>query len=383
MRKACKTFANLSLAVMFVVTCAAFAGAQNREEHFISARAGGVNFVSGDVTFKRAGKNAWQQLATTDELKSGDLVRTGADGRAEILLNPGSYLRLGENSEFELSDAVLDTLRLKLIAGSALLEAAGFDDADMAVAFDTPETHASIVRSGIYRFDVAAGTTELFVRKGRALIGRERTLVKEGMSAHVGATGTVEIAKFDKKQKDTLDLWGKERAQEIARVTQKLRFKQVNSALSQVPWDSFYRSNNLFGIWFYAASSRAGGCYTFLPFYPWVSPYGYSPDFMPVFGYLCGSCHRQYYNPHPYYPSGGGGMTTASGTTNTGSTPSASPGMSPGTSPGMSPGTSSGPGMRPDTGSRTFSLPHGGDSPAASPVSSPGGGRVQGVPRDH
>jgi hypothetical protein len=373
MRKACKAFASLSLAVGVVVTCAAFARAQNREEHFVSARAGGVNFVSGEVTFRRAGRDAWQQLATTDELKSGDAVRTGADGRAEILLNPGSYLRLGADSEFELTDAALDTLRLKLVRGSALVEAAGFDDADFRVALDTPQTHVSLVRGGIYRFNVAdAGATEVFVRKGRALVGREQALVKEGMSARVTTAGSVEIAKFDKKERDALDLWGKERAEEIARVTRKLQLKQINAALARTPWDSFYSSDNLFGVWFF---SPRGNCYAFLPFYFWVSPYGYSYDLqLPAVAYLCGSCHRHFANPNIYGPRLS--PTTTTGTTATTTTTTNNPSSGGGTNTGGGTWTS------PFTGGANSS-PSIVNSPA--PVSRPGGTSTgRGVsPRDN
>jgi CBS domain-containing protein len=340
MRKACQVFASLSLAVGIVVTCASFAQAQNREEHFVSARAGGVNVVSGEVTFRRAGRDAWQQLATTDELKSGDLVRTGADGRAEILLNPGSYLRLGENSEFELTDAALDTLRLKLVRGAALVEAAGFDDADFRIALDTPQTHVALIRSGIYRVNVAAGTTEVFVRKGRALVGRDQELVKEGMSARVAAAGNAEVAKFDKKEKDALDVWGKERAEEIARVTRKLQLKQINTALARTPWDSFYSSDNLFGLWFF---SPRGNCYSFLPFYFWTSPYGYSYDLeLPAIAYLCHSCHRPPgFNPNPYNPlinrTVAGGVTATTTTTTTTTNPSQGGGTNTGGGTWISP----------------------------------------------
>ena len=45
---------------------------------------------------------------------NGDAVRTGLDGRVEMLLNPGSYMRVGENSEFELADNSLNNLEVRL-----------------------------------------------------------------------------------------------------------------------------------------------------------------------------------------------------------------------------------------------------------------------------
>lgn len=294
MRDTRKVITHLSIALTLVAACAALASARvDDDERVISARAGGVNFVSGEVTFRRAGRDAWQQLATTDELRSGDAVRTAADGRAEILLNPGSYLRLGGNSEFELTDPSLDSLRLKLLRGSALVEAAGYGDADVAIALDTARASVSVVRSGVYRVNVAAsGATEVFVRKGRALVGVGRTLLKDGMSARVGAAGVAEVAKFDRKDQDALDVWGKSRAQELARAQRKLQARQVNAAFARYSrWDSWNMSNGLFGVWYWNAG---WDCYSFIPFYFYLSPYGYSSDMeLPAFAYLCGSCHRR------------------------------------------------------------------------------------------
>ena len=129
-------------------------------------------------------------LTTNDDLKSGDVVKTGDNGRAEVLLNPGSYLRLGRNAEFELIDASLDDLQVGLKSGSAVIEATGYNDMDLSISVETPQTSARIVRSGIYRFDVLAGNvTEISVQKGRALIGPTETAYKGGKVVRVGAGG--------------------------------------------------------------------------------------------------------------------------------------------------------------------------------------------------
>ncbi len=70
----------------------------------ISAKAGGINAITGQADVHPKGESDWQQLSITDDLDSGDRVRTANDGRIEILLNPGSYLRVGGDSEVELSE---------------------------------------------------------------------------------------------------------------------------------------------------------------------------------------------------------------------------------------------------------------------------------------
>src|SRR2546426_9330635 len=105
----------LCTAIAFIAGLASISQAQNREKFLISAKAGGVNSVTGQVIAKPAGQ-AERLLTAQDNLTSGDVVRTAAGARVEVLLNPGSYLRVGENSEFELADNSLDNLRVKFVS---------------------------------------------------------------------------------------------------------------------------------------------------------------------------------------------------------------------------------------------------------------------------
>jgi hypothetical protein len=281
----------LSIFTAFAVSAAR---AQNREEHFISARAGGVNFVSGDVKARRADEADWRRLTTKEDLQTGDAVSTGADGRVEVLLNPGSYFRAGEASEFEMVDASLDNLRLRLARGSAVVEAMGYDRLGLDIAVATPQAHVHIIRSGVYRFSVLpSGVTEVAVQKGRALIGEGdlAQVVKGGRVARVGAGG-VEVAKLDKKERDSLDQWSRDRGKELAKLNEKLASRQMNSLLARSGFRGFFPRGSSFGVW---AFNPGLSCYTFLPFYyGWSSPYGY--DYRSVL-----------YTPPTYNGSYGGG----------------------------------------------------------------------------
>jgi hypothetical protein len=290
-------------ALAFVVACACGAArADVRDGRIISARAGGVNFVSGDVRVRRAGAEDWAGLTAEDELRSGDTVRTGATGRVEVLLNPGSYFRAGGSTEFTLKDADLDDLRIELRRGSAVVEATGYGygDTDLSIALATPHGLVRIVRSGVYRVNVpAAGPTELAVSKGRAYL--DRTLVKGGKVARASAGGDVEVAKLDKESRDELDFWSRDRGKELAKANERLTRRVMTAAFARSSYDNlFSASGNNAGLWFFNPSAR---CYTFIPFFGyWRSPYGY--------GYDTGV--RPYPSPGQswrpgYYPPGGGG----------------------------------------------------------------------------
>src|SRR5206468_13021913 len=102
--------------------------------------------------------------------------------QAEGLLNPGSYLRVAENSEFTLVDNSLNNLVVRLVKGSAIIEATAGEDADLRINVLANKQHFVIIRSGIYRINVQPGSAELLVRKGRLLPGVDpREVVKGGM----------------------------------------------------------------------------------------------------------------------------------------------------------------------------------------------------------
>jgi hypothetical protein len=264
------TFHIIGLALWIVFGVCATAQAQDREKYIISATAGGINFASGNVTVQRRGSSRQHALTSKDDLKTGDSVTTGAGGRVEVLLNPGSYMRVDENSEFVLADDSLDNLRVKLVKGSALLEITGADGIKFEIGVSTPQTDVLIIKGGIYRFNALPNeTTEISVRKGRALFGKGLlNEVKGGQKVLVGHN-LLEVAKLDKKNQDPLEVWSKERAETLAQANGRLQRRDIASAFADY--------NSLIygaGLWVY--SSRLGG-YCFLPFgwRDWSSPYGY------------------------------------------------------------------------------------------------------------
>ncbi len=248
-------------------TIAAAAG----EKYVISAKAGGVNFVEGSVNIvRKAGRSGL--LLRGDTLEIGDRVSTGANGKAEILLNPGSYLRLGGNSAFEFKTTSLDDLQIGLDSGSAIFEV--FATEDFRVTVNSPKTKFSLIDSGIYRIDVLAdGKGKVAVWKGRAEIGDESpTLVKSGREATLSGTGAA-IAKFDRDDKDSLEIWSKSRAKELAKIGGQLARNNMRTALMQSFLGRGWNMYSSFGLWVYDPFRRS---HCFLPFgYGWNSPYGY------------------------------------------------------------------------------------------------------------
>ena len=261
-------------ATMFLVNAA---HAQSRDQYVISAKAGGINYISGDVLLKRRGETRWQSVTTQDDLVDGDVLQSGANGRVEMLLNPGSYLRVAENSEFELTSTSLDILQLKLFKGSFIVEVAGADEARTLIDVGTPQGKVGIDRKGLYRINVLPNTgTEVLVRKGRVSVGGNSSLtteVKEGKTILISGD-TQLVTKLNSKEQDAFDLWSEQRAETVIAANRKLSDRTIANSYTN------YRSNVLgrrgygssWGFWVYDPFARGR---TFLPFYSgWSSPYG-------------------------------------------------------------------------------------------------------------
>lgn len=249
---------------------------QTRDKFVISARAGGVNSVAGKASVRGRGRTEWEQLTIKEDLDTGDVVKTGGDGRVEMLLNPGSYLRIGENSEFELTDSSLDSLEVRLIRGTAIVEATGTDDTALLINIRTPHTKLAIVRRGLYRLNVVPGdNTELIVRKGRVMLDRTHQKIQSGNKVVFNNDSffVAKLSKEEKKKVDGLDAWSKDRAETVAKANRKIREREMRTAmlLAGNNYWSFFDVRHS-GLWYYSA---AFGCYTFVPFMlGWGSPYG-------------------------------------------------------------------------------------------------------------
>lgn len=272
-----RVFVGTVVGVGLSITCYPQNGkikAAGGDKYVISAKAGGVNEIDGKVAvFRVNGTSGY--LLKGDEINIGDHVSTGDDGKAEVLLNPGSYMRVGQGTSFEFLTTSLDDLRLKMKSGSAVFEVIADDDFRVTILM--PRTAMALTRSGVYRIDILGdGSSKVSVWKGKVFVGaKSKTEVKSGHSATVVGI-SADIQKFDKDDRDGLTLWSKDRAKDLAKVNASLQQKAMRNTLL----NSFNRGWNLydsFGLWVYSPS-RSNWC--FLPFgYGWGSPYGYTYNF--------------------------------------------------------------------------------------------------------
>ncbi|HEY8559943.1 MAG TPA: FecR family protein [Pyrinomonadaceae bacterium] len=260
--------------------------------YVISAKAGGVNYMEGKVSIVRKnGKSGL--LLNSDQVEVGDKVSTGADGKAEILLNPGSFVRLGSNAEFEFQSTDLDNLKLRLSAGSAIFEV--YADTEFKVSLDLPDADIVLTKSGVYRVDVLAdGSGKLSVWRGKVVFGDDETELKAGKTAIIKGKAAAGVAKFDRDNKDEFDIWSDLRAKEATKINKRLQRNALTSSLLSSYNSGGWNMFGTFGLWVFDSFTRR---WCFLPFGSgWSSPYGYGYGFNI---YHCPLPPRVYYSPAP------------------------------------------------------------------------------------
>jgi len=248
--------------------------------YVVSARPGTVNFVEAGVEFIRPAKE-WQPLTDKSQLETGDTLRTSAHAFAEIAVLPDIHLRIDSKSEILFEQLSYDSISLKLLQGSAILDVARFDSKEgPQIRLAGASTAVVIADDGTYRIDIYPNGDEITVRDGKVIF-KERSV---GSCRRIAA-GT--LSDCYKKADDNLDFWSNHRGE-----GKLFSGDDVISMVAHLDRLRRVRFRNT-GFWFQNPGKTN---YTFVPFYSplFRSPYGGSystvltprrvPVFRPNFG---------------------------------------------------------------------------------------------------
>ena len=245
--------------------------------HFIGAQAGLVNYVAGNPVYYAADQPVGRSLSPRMMLHPMSLIETGQNDRVEILLNPGSFLRIAENSVLRLTETKFENMQFALEKGTLILESAAFEKKLHAMRIVTPAGDVTIEKAGLYRFesDPDQGKVSVSIRRGKAQWLREGQPVaalKSGKRFELPVEtthGNIQVAKIGKEQMDSLDQWSMRRAEYLVAASDRASSLGVSEA-----WYSSYYRRGWRGGWLYDPFFQM---FTFIPFGSnFYSPYGFS-----------------------------------------------------------------------------------------------------------
>ena len=277
-------------AVAFAVPCLA--------QGVISAKAGLVHVVEGDAYLNDV--KLAPKMTEFPDIKQGEVLRT-AEGRVEVLLSPGSFLRVGEDSSFKMISTSLLDVRVEVLKGRAMLEV---DDMvkDTPIVVVLKDASVSIKKAGLYRFEDEPYGIKVY--DGEAVVqtsGQSYTL--KNAKSLTALNGQWTVQKFDNEVGDDLYRWSKRRAGYLAMANvSAARMARMGDLQSgYLPVSGYYGMGLPMGWsagnWIY---NPYFGMYTYVP----LSGYGYSPWGYPY--YSPSTVNRIYANTAPVYSRGGG-----------------------------------------------------------------------------
>jgi FecR-like protein len=300
-----KKIASFSIVTISALILAALGPGKITAQHLISSKAGFVNRVDGKVYITRQDSQdneAKENAALGSQMNDGDQISTESGSYVELLLNPGSYIRVNEKSEIRAVNTELTRVRFEVIRGSAMIEV-GEVNKQEPLEIITPQGSFFIRKTGLQRLDVREGMTLLAVRQGEVQLGtldevlnKKSYKIGRGKVAQLKGEPMPMLAKLDKDAVDEFDKWSFSRAEVLMAANQRaLHSSSLNKGSLAYGWlfDPFHR------------------CYTYIPRGSYWSPYGFG--FFNSFN----SCWDCYFPPtgysYGYVGSGGGSNRGATG----------------------------------------------------------------------
>jgi hypothetical protein len=196
-----------------LVVVSAFGQGLATRQPIISAKSGMIQYLEGDVFLND--RLLETKIGKFEEMKDGSVLRT-TEGRAEVLLTPGTFLYVGEGSSVKMHDARLASTRMEVLSGSVVVQVSEIEkEKDHNLTFLAKDASIDLRKGGVYRID-AGSKNALRVYKGEAQVAMAGGAKILGSAKTANLAGDLEVSKFDNNVGDELYRWAKTRAGYLA-----------------------------------------------------------------------------------------------------------------------------------------------------------------------
>ncbi len=175
---------------------------------------GRISMIHGDVSTQRGDSGTFSAAVLNQPVMNGDKVSTGTNGRAEVQLDFANILRLGSNSQANISNFTKKYVQIQIAQGLANYTV--FGESETEPEIDTPNVALHPAhQDGVYRIEVRPdGDSIIIVRKGEAQISTPQGIaeIKQGDMVTVrGAGADARYKIIAAPDRDDWDRWNIER----------------------------------------------------------------------------------------------------------------------------------------------------------------------------
>jgi hypothetical protein len=180
-----------------------------------TALPGTLNYVEGQVSLD--GNQLTTKQIGKVEMSPDQMLATDR-GKAEVLLSPGVFLRVGDNSQIRMVSTGLADPSVEVVRGEAMVEV---DYLAKQARLDVLErgAEASLLKDGLYKFNADEGQVQVIDGKAKVTDNNESKEIGKGKEI-VLSGAPLKPVKFDRKAEDDLYQWSNVRAQYLAEANQ-------------------------------------------------------------------------------------------------------------------------------------------------------------------
>lgn len=165
---------------------------------------GTVNYVEGSASI---GSEALDSKSVGSvQLENGQSLTTD-NGKVEVLLTPGVFLRVGNGSAVRMVSSGLTHTGVELDQGQAIVEVDEIhSENDLHIA--TASSDTKLLKTGLYDFDLRSGRLMVLDGKASIRVGDQQATVKGGHEVPLeNGNNKLKSHGFDKKEYQESDLY--------------------------------------------------------------------------------------------------------------------------------------------------------------------------------
>jgi len=167
-------------------------------------RPGSINYVEGQASI---GASSLTPGATGTAVLEKDQILTTQSGKVEILLTPGVFLRVAENSSVKMASPDLANTKVELGKGRALVEVIQIRK-ENDIRMDQKGGSTELLQRGLYDFDADREHVRVFKGKAELYRGSEKVTLTDRREVALDIDAKLKSQSFEPRQfEDELYRW--------------------------------------------------------------------------------------------------------------------------------------------------------------------------------
>ncbi len=177
-----------------------------------TALPGTLNFIEGQASIQS--QPLTSKSVGSAELQPGQTLTT-ENGRAEVLLTPGVFLRLDNNSAVKMISPNLTNTEIELDHGRAAIEVDQIHK-ENNIRVKQNDATTQLKKTGFYGFSSEPDQVRVYKGEAEVADGSQTAKLKGGHQLNLNTSGKLKPEKFDKNDSSDFYAWSKLRSEYLA-----------------------------------------------------------------------------------------------------------------------------------------------------------------------